>query len=145
MAEERNIKIDCPVCEEEVEISARDIRLAIQHKNKTGGKALVSCPECCRVLVLPEGVPESGDALEEWVTKEAENPEDCCGCVPVLDENVVKTPTGGYKDLNVWYYRPGGGGNALRKREYMLEYGINPECYMNKNPSMGGKPTKVGA
>jgi hypothetical protein len=140
----KDITIDCPVCEESVTIKARDIRLAIQHKKETDGKILIWCPECCRVLELPEATPQDGVALDEWLGNMAENPDDWCGCVPVLDDTVVRIPNGGYADLNVWYWRPGGGGKALRKRRYMLEYGIQPECHNKKNPAMGGKPVVTG-
>lgn len=145
MAEElKGIDIDCPVCEKEVTITSREIKLAIQHKKDTGGLALVSCPECCRALVLPEGIPQSGAELEEWIISEIEDPEDCCGCVPMLDPTQEQIPTGSYADLGVTFYRPGGGGVAMKKRPYMYAYGIDPACHIAKNPGMGGKPFKAG-
>ena len=144
MTDEKDIVIDCPVCEDMVQIPARDIRLAIQHKGQTDGKILISCPDCCRALELPNEIPQSGAALTQWLGNLVDNPDDWCGCVPVIDPNIVITPAGGYADLNIWYYQPGGGGEALTKRKYMLTHGINPQCYQAKNPDMGGKPFVTG-
>lgn len=140
----KDIMIDCPACEKETKITARDIKLAIQHKKETGGLILVSCNECCRALVMPEEIPGSGAALDEWFVEASENPDDYCACIPMLDPGQEKTPAGNYADLGVTYYRPGGGGLVMRKRPYMYSYGINPECHLKKNPSMGGKPYKTG-
>jgi hypothetical protein len=139
-----DIKIDCPVCENPITIKARDIKLAVQHKKDTGGKILISCPECCRALVLPDGTPTDGAELEEWIVKESEKPDDCCGCVPMLDSTQEQIPNGSYTDLGVTFYRPGSGGKPMKKRSYMMTYGINPECHMAKNPGMGGKAFKTG-
>jgi hypothetical protein len=141
---ENDIMIDCPVCEESVQIATREIKLAIQHKKDTDGKILITCPACCRALEVPPEIPQNGAELTEWLGEMAENPDDWCGCVPMLDMNQERRPAGGYADLNIWYYQPGGGGKPLPKRKYMLTYGINPQCYMAKNPDMGGKPTKLG-
>ena len=145
MTEEKDITIDCPVCEDTVNITARNIRLAIQHKKQTDGKILISCPSCCRALELPGNeIPQNGAELTQWLGKVADNPDDWCGCVPVLDENIVSTPNGGYADLNIWYYRPGNGGKPMTKRKYMLTYGIDPKCYQAKNPDMGAEPFDTG-
>jgi hypothetical protein len=144
MTDGKGITIDCPVCEEETTITEKEIRMAIQHRGSTGGKILVFCDQCCRALVLPEDVPTDGAALEQWITAEEENPDDCCECVPMLDRNQEITPNGGYADLNLWYYRPGNGKTPLPERRYRYTYGISPKCYQAKNPSMGGTPTRVG-
>jgi hypothetical protein len=138
-----DIKTDCPVCENPITIKARDIKLAVQHKKDTGGKILVSCPSCCRALALAGDVPD-GSTIEEWVTAMAENPDDWCGCVPMLDSTQEKIPSGSYADLGVTFYRPGSGGQPMKKRPYMFAYGIDPQCHMAKNPGMGGKPFKIG-
>jgi hypothetical protein len=140
----KDIMIDCPACEKETKITVRDIKLAIQHRKETGDLILVSCKECCRALVLPDDIPGDGAALEEWFVEATENPDDYCACIPMLDSDQEKIPAGGFDDLGVTKYRPGGGGPAMRKRPYMYAYGIDPACHMAKNPSMGGKPMKVG-
>lgn len=136
-----DIKIDCPVCENPIAIKARDIKLAVQHKKDTGGMVLVSCPECCRVLRIASEIP---DDITEWIVEAAENPEDCCPCVPMLDSTQERIPSGSYADLGVTFYRPGGGGKPMKKRAYMATYGINPECHTEKNPGLGGKPFAIG-
>lgn len=134
----------CPVCEKDIEIKTREIKLSMRHKKETGGKVLVSCPECCRALKLDDTVPTEESLIDSWVG-EVSKDEDWCGCLPMLDPTQEKTPAGSYSDLGVTVYRPGGGGKALGKYPYMAKYGINPQCYMAKNPSMGKKPFKIGA
>ena len=138
-----DIETDCPVCEKEISIRARDIKLAVQHRKDTGGKILVSCPDCCRALALEGDVPENM-TVDEWVSQMVENPDDWCGCVPMLDATQEEIPNGSYADLGVTFYRPGSGGKALKKRPYMFAYGIDPACHMAHNPSMGGKPVNLG-
>jgi hypothetical protein len=128
----------CPVCEEDITISEREIRLAIQHKQDTGGNVLVSCPNCCRVLVMPVNMPE-GAELEQWIT----NVEDVV-CVPILNDDYIRLPTGKTVLLGKTTYMSGGGDAALMKRPYMFRYGINPECALAKNPSEGKKPFVIG-
>lgn len=132
------IKTICPVCEKDITIADRDITLAVSHKEDTGGNVLVTCSECCRALVVPvEGDPA------EWIA-EASQDDDWNGCVPMLDDTEIKKPSGSRGDLGVLEYIPGDGGPAMRKRPYMWKYGINPECHMAKNPSMGKKPKVLG-
>jgi hypothetical protein len=129
----------CPVCEADIVISARELKIASQHRAETGGRVLVSCPECCRVLALPDPIPEGEAELEAWST----SVEDCC-CVPLLNDEDVRIPNGVMDNLGKKAYRPGGGGPALMKRAYMARYGINPEAMWAK---MGGgekKPFKIG-
>jgi len=140
----RTIQIDCPACEKEITIQEHDIKLALQHKKDTGGLILVSCPECCRALVMPAAIPEDGAELEEWFVRAAEDPDEICPCIPMLDPEQEKIPNGSYSDLGVTFYRPGSGGQPLKKRPYMYNYGIDPACHMKKNPSMGGQPFKIG-
>ena len=133
-----NFETTCPVCENDISITEKEIKLAIRAKPDTGGKILVSCPECCRVLVMPEGMPEGAD-LAQWIT----DVQDVV-CVPILDDDYIRLPSGGgIEILGKKTYKPGGGDQALGKRAYMYRYGINPECAVAKNPSVGGKPFKV--
>lgn len=138
-----DIETDCPVCEEEITIKARDIKLAVQHRKETGDNILVSCPACCRALRLEGDVP-GNMTVDQWIAKMAEDPEDWCGCVPMLDATQEQIPAGKFADLGVTFYRPGSGGPALKKRPYMYNYGIDPSCHLSKNPSMGETPVDLG-
>jgi len=136
-----NIEIICPICEKDISLTEREIKLAVRAKKDTGGMILVSCPECCRVLRIASEVP---DDITEWIAEAAEDPDQCCPCVPMLDSTQEQIPNGSYADLGVTFYRPGNGGKPMKKRAYMTTYGINPECHMAKNPGLGGKPFKIG-
>jgi hypothetical protein len=133
-----NVEVECPVCEESITITERDMRLAIQHKAETGETPLVSCSNCCRCLVLPDA-PQDMDALAEWKP-------DVSGetCVPFLDDEFIREPNGVVTHLGAKTYTSGGGTTGLTKRAYMYKYGINPECAIAKNPNMGGKPFVLG-
>jgi hypothetical protein len=136
----KDITTDCPICEEEITITGREIKLASQHRKETGGKVLVSCPKCCRVVALPDPIPDGEAELEEWAT----DIKDCC-CVPILNEEDVRLPNGIIDNQGKKAWRPGGGGPALMKRLYMFRYGINPETMWAK--MQGGevqKPFKIG-
>ena len=128
----------CPVCEEDITITDRDIKLSIQHKGDTGGKILVSCQNCCRVLVMPEDMPQGAD-LDQWITDVGD-----VVCVPILNDDYIRIPAGKTVLLGKTTYMPGGGSGALMKRPYMFRYGINPECALAKNVSEGGKPFVIG-
>lgn len=129
----------CPVCEADITISDREVRLASQHRGETGGKVLVSCPECCRVLALPDPIPTGSAELEAWIT----SVEDCC-CVPLLNDDLVRIPAGQENNLGKKVYRPGGGGPTLMKRAYMARYGIDPERALAKMGRGESKPFKIG-
>ncbi len=136
-----NILTICPVCEHDMEITARDLKLAIRHKSETGNKILVHCPTCCRALRMPDDMPTKETEIDAWVGSVEDDWE---SCVPMLDDTQARTPSGSYSDLGVTVYKPGSGGKAVGKRIYMYKYGINPECYLAKNPSMGKKPIVTG-
>jgi hypothetical protein len=136
----KDVPTICPVCEADVVITAREIKLASQHRKETVDKVMVSCPECCRTLVLPDPIPEGDAELEAWIT----SVEDCC-CVPMLNDENVRMPAGMENNLGKKIYRPGGGGPQLMKRAYMARYGIDPERALLK--MRGGstqKPFKIG-
>jgi hypothetical protein len=133
-----DLEVLCPVCENDISISAREMKLALSHKKETGGKPIVSCPECCRCLLLPE-MPENGADLEQWITDVSD-----AVCIPMLDDEYIREPTGYSSHLGVRVYTSGAGETGLPKRTYMFKYGINPECAIAKNPNMGGKPFKIG-
>ena len=130
----------CPVCEEDIIISPRELKIASQHRSETGGRVLVSCPNCCRVLVLPDPIPEGEAELEAWIT----SVDECC-CVPLLNDEDVKMPNGCIDNLGKKVYRPGGGGPALMKRAYMARYGIDPEKALEKmHGNAKREPFKIG-
>jgi len=130
-----DLKLICQVCEEDIVISEREIKLAVRHKAATGGNALISCPHCSRVLVLPADAPEDDVALEAWLPSVADTM-----CVPMLSDTAIRIPAGVAEELGAKVYRPGGGGPALAKRAYMLRYGINPENALRKMGRSESKP-----
>jgi hypothetical protein len=129
----------CPVCEEDITISSREIALAIQHKKSTGGRTLVSCPECSRALVLPEGIPATEDYIEVWIG----NIDDVL-CVPMRNDEDIRLPNGFVDNVGKKAWRPGGGGPALAKRPYMFKYGIDPERAWAKMKREKLEPFKIG-
>lgn len=133
------IETICPICEEDITISSRELKISSQHRKETGGKVLVSCPNCCRVLALPDPIPEEEAELEAWST----SVEDCC-CVPLLNDEDVRIPNGVMDNLGKKAYRPGGGGPALMKRAYMARYGINPETMWARMQGGEKKAFKIG-
>jgi hypothetical protein len=133
----QNLEVTCPVCENDIVITEKEMKLAVQHIAETGGVPLVSCTECCRVLSLPE-MPTNGDLLENWVP-------DVSGetCVPFLDDEFVREPNGVTIHLGAKVYTSGSGVTGLTKRAYMHRYGMNPECAIAKNKNMGRTPYKI--
>lgn len=97
----------CPVCESDISIASRDIKLAVMQKGKTGGKTIIGCPACARVLVI-EDAPETG--VSQWIEKVAES-DDWLGCIPLMDPEQAKIPTGYIGDLAFRRYKPGQGGS----------------------------------
>lgn len=138
----KDVNITCPVCEEDVTITAREIRLAMQHRNETGGKALVSCSNCCRVMVLPDNIPEGDVELEEWIVKQAES-NDWLACLRLLEPELEKEPLGCNDYNGKKLYIAGLGGQGLTKRAYMFAFGIDPERMLAKK-GLSGKPFKIG-
>lgn len=134
----KEITTICPVCEEDITISPRELKIASQHRAETGGRVLVSCPNCCRVLALPDPIPEGEAELEAW----AADVSDCC-CVPLLNDEDVRMPNGCINNLGKKVYRPGGGGPALMKRAYMARYGIDPERAWKKIGGGEKKPFEI--
>jgi len=129
-----SLKTLCPVCESDIEIPSRDIQLAVKQKEKTAGKTIIGCPACARVLVI-EDAPEKD--ISQWVEKVSAD-EDWLGCIPLMDPEQAKIPTGTVGDLAFLRYKPGGGGEPLPRREYMVRYGIDPKIHIDLNPGLGG-------
>ena len=96
----------CPVCENDISIASRDIKLAVMQKGKTAGKTIIGCPACARVLVI-EDAPEKD--ISQWVEKVSAD-EDWLGCIPLLNPEQAKIPSGTTGDLAFIQYKPGGGG-----------------------------------
>ena len=124
----------CPVCENDISIASREIQLAVRQKGKTGGKTIIGCPACARVLVI-EDAPEKN--ISQWVEKVSAD-DDWLGCIPLMDPEQAKIPTGTVGDLAFLRYKPGGGGEPLPRREYMVRYGIDPKIHTDLNPGLGG-------
>jgi hypothetical protein len=118
----------CPVCDKDIKFMDGSIRRALMHKAKTAGKALVSCPNCCHVLVL-NTIPTTGDAdLEEWIAQydsKKDNP-DSLPCIPLLDPMDAKMPNGFVEHLNVRFWTPGDDTKAVPALDYMMKYGVDP-------------------
>ena len=123
----------CPVCENDISIESRDIKLAVMQKGKTAGKTIIGCPACARVLVI-EDAPEKD--VSQWVEKVSAD-EDWLGCIPLLNPEQAKIPSGTTGDLAFIQYKPGGGGEPLPRREYMVRYGIDPKIHVELNPGLG--------
>jgi len=138
VANMKDISIICPVCEEDIIIPAREIKLAVRHKATTCGKALVGCPNCSRALALPDPLPETDAELEAWPG----NISDVL-CIAMLNDEDVKIPAGKFDNLGKVVYRPGGGGPALMKRPYMAKYGIDPEKALAKMGRGGEEPFAI--
>jgi hypothetical protein len=134
-----SLKTLCPVCESDIEIPSRDIQLAVKQKGKTQGKAVVGCPACARVLVV-EDVPEKD--VSQWIETVSES-DDWLGCIPLMDPEQAKAPTGYIGDLAFRRYKAGQGGEPLPRREYMMAYGIDPVIHIALNPGMSGTPFNI--
>lgn len=137
----KDIKTYCPQCEEEITLPGSEILKAARFKSKSGGKALVGCPKCFYVMLLPSGMPEDLAEVEKWIGTVDER---TFACVPFLDSGTARIPNGTVIDAGTVKYRTGDGNMLLSRRDYMFQYGIDPELYYKANPSVGGKPTKVG-
>ena len=124
----------CPVCENDISIASRDIKLAVMQKGKTAGKTIIGCPACARVLVIADA-PEKD--ISQWVEKVSAD-DDWLGCIPLLNPEQAKIPSGATGDLAFIQYKPGGGGEPLPRREYMVRYGIDPKIHIDLNPGLGG-------
>ena len=132
--------IFCPVCENDFELPKNELRKASIQRAKTGGKVLIGCQACARVLVVQDA-PEEG--VVEWAVK-AETTDDWLSCIPLLDPEQAKIPAGYVGDLAYRRYRAGAGGSLLDRRAYMVAYGIDPLIHMSLNPGMVREAFDVG-
>lgn len=130
------IKIFCPVCETESQIDELELRIA--RRFAKNDDVLVSCKNCCRVLK----VDIDGEAFPHRVQEIIEN-EDWLPCVPFLDPEVLRMPSGMIDYHGLKLYKSGAGDEGLSRRDYMEKYGIDPECILKKmRPSK--EPVKLG-
>lgn len=126
-----DIETICPVCDNDITILERAIKIAVKRRADTGGRVLLTCPECCRVLVPDEGAPEGEAELIQWITTQAEE-EGWLPCIPLLDDTLARMPSGSVSHHGVKEYQPGGGNEKLTRRPYMMKYGIDPECSLKQ-------------
>ena len=126
----------CPVCDADITISEREIKIAVKRRADTQGTVLLTCPACCRVLVPDEGAPEGDAELIQWIVQQVED-EGWLPCVRMLDPVLEKMPAGDIEHRGVKEYRPGSGDDLLPRRAYMLKYGIDPECALRRHRNGG--------
>ena len=131
--------IFCPVCENDFELPKNELRKASLQRGKTGGKVLIGCWKCARVLWVKDA-PDEG--VERWAA-EAEKNDDWLSCVPLLDSETAKIPSGSNADLSYVRYQAGQGGDLLDRRAYMMRFGVDPLIHMALNPGMGGSVFKI--
>jgi hypothetical protein len=124
-----DLKSICPVCDQDIVIPERSIVVAVMHKDTTEGKALVGCPNCCRILVLPSDIPTDGVALNAWIAKyDTEAETNWLQCAKLLDDMHAKLPNGFVEHIGVRYWTPGDDTQSISTSNYILRYGINPVC-----------------
>jgi hypothetical protein len=135
------VYITCPNNDCDTTLSEEDFRAALRHRKETDGLLLGSCKVCARVFLLPEEMPNAGKELDAWIAEASDDPEQCCPCVPFLDDAPLHKPAGRVGDLGtVFTYTAGDGGPAMKRWRYMKVHGIDPQIYYELNPSMGAKP-----
>ncbi len=100
-----DLSVICPVCDKDIVIPERAITIAVKRRSETGGKILLSCPECCRVLIPAEDVPTADTELRQWIVEKAET-QNWLECIPLLDDIVAKMPSGFVEHHGVRQYRP---------------------------------------
>ena len=122
-----DLKTTCPVCDEDITITERAIKIAVSHMSQTAGKPLAGCPNCCRVLVLP-GV--DGANVDQWISTydQKQDSGDWLECLPLQDDMHAKMPNGFVEHMGVKNWTPGDATQAIPKQAYMVAYGVDPEC-----------------
>jgi len=135
-------EIFCPVCEKDFELPKNELRKSTLQRGKTGGKVLIGCWKCARVLQVLDAPEGTDKEVVRWAA-EAEKNDDWLSCVPLLDSETAKIPSGSNADLSYVRYQAGQGGDLLDRRAYMMRYGVDPLIHMTLNPSMGGAAFKI--
>jgi hypothetical protein len=127
----------CPYCENQIVLPEEEIIKSIRFRNKAHGKALIGCPNCFHVMVMP--APEDLTEVEKWIGLIDEK---SFVCIPFLDSTILRIPAGWINIAGTIKYRTGDGNLLLDRREYMLQYGVDPYLYYKAHP--GPKPFVVG-
>lgn len=122
-----DISVLCPNfgCDKEIVLDSARIKRAILRKEQMKGKALIGCPECAHVMVIPDDVLSENKLFEQWAEGAAEE-ANSLECVPYIDSLTLILPEGHTIQAGTTMYIPGNGGPALDKYAYMLKYGIDP-------------------
>ena len=125
-----DLKSICPVCDKDITITEMEVRIATMHMKETGGKAIIGCPECCHVLVLPYN---KGQDLAEWIAGyDTPDGDNWLTCLPLLDAMDAKMPNGFVEHLGIKWWTPGDETQAIPASKYMMQYGIVPAYAWNK-------------
>jgi len=119
-----------PGCDKDITIPQAKIKRAVMRRKYTNGTALVACPLCAHVLLLPDDIPTKPDMLDEYLVEFAEsgNYLDCIQFLDLADEYL---PAGMKIKAGTTMYRSGAGGEYMDKYKYMDRYGIDPETAYN--------------
>lgn len=144
MKELKEIVTICPNpgCDRDIVLAPSKILRAMLRKPKTGGKALIGCPVCCHVMVLPDDIPTDMGMFTEYMTRDEREGKDWLGgCVPMLDSTMLVMPVGSEIIHGTTMYTPGEGTGKYDKYAYMAKFGIDPECAKYDS---GKKSFKVG-
>ena len=138
----KSISILCPNmgCDKGVVLADEKIKRAVLRKKQTGGQALIGCPACAHVMILPD-IISTEELFKEFIaTMDAEGGW-LEGCVPMLDDTQAVMPAGHVTQAGTTLYRPGNGSGLFNKYEYMMKFGIDPEIAEYKS---GKKPAILG-
>ncbi len=129
-----------PGCDKDITLDPGRILKAVLRKKQTNGKALIECPLCCHVMVLPDEIPTNMVMFEQYINDLEKNNGYLGDCVPMIDPTMIRMPTGSRVIHGSTLYSSGTG-ELLDKYAYMVKYGINPECAKYDS---GIKPLVVG-
>ena len=131
-----------PGCDKDITIPSAKIKRAIMRRKYTNGKALVACPICAHVLLLPDDIPKNPDMLDAYLTEFAES-GNYLDCIQFLDMANEYLPSGMEIQAGTTMYRSGAGGPFMDKYKYMVQYGIDPEVAYNLG-KVKKEPFKIG-
>lgn len=115
-----------PGCDKDITLPGAKVKRAIMRRKYTNGTAMIGCPECAHVMLLPDDIPTKPDMLEEYILVFEES-GNYLECIPLLDSAHAFLPSGFEIQAGTTKYRSGNGGPFLDKYQYMVQYGIDPE------------------
>ena len=115
-----------PGCDKDITFAGAKISRAVMRRKYTNGIAIIGCPACAHVNLLPEDIPTKPDMLEEYIVQFEES-GNYLECIPLLDNANAFLPSGYEIQAGTTKYRSGNGGPFLDKYQYMVKYGIDPE------------------